>query len=217
MFRTWSLQRLWLCLAAFRGTFSISQHIELEPLAATGSMRTLVPYVGRLHVGIGSCPCTSHRTFLHTRGFSSSQTRLTKNPKTQQEIFFSAGAHAHVLARSLDMKQKQQLKFYSSELATLLEVTLPEGEETSFVWPTKPQNITFKKVSNKLVERRTSERTIRLKVRADACIVLPNDTQTPKASCNKNEISSTPPPRQSRMADPLSDGRHEATVNGAQR
>jgi hypothetical protein len=132
-------------------------------------------------------------------------------------MFFSAGIHDHVFARSLDMKQKQQSKFYSSELAAFLEVTLPESEEIVFVWPTTPQNITFKKVPDKMVKRTTSEGTIRLKVREDACIVLPNDTQTPKASCNKNEISSTPPPRQSRMADPLSDGRYEATVNGAQR
>jgi hypothetical protein len=64
------------------------------------------------------------------------------------------------------MKQKQQSKFYSSELAALLEVTLTESEETSFVWPTTPQNITFKKVSDKLVKPYASERTIRLKVQS---------------------------------------------------
>jgi hypothetical protein len=138
-------------------------------------------------------------------------------------MFLSAGAPVHVFSRSLDMKQKQQQQqqhpkiFNSSELAALLEVTLPESEEASFTWPTTQLNITFKEVFDKVKESNTSKRTITPNFCADTCIVLPNDKQAQKTSCNENEIGITPPPRQSRMGDPFSDGRHEANVNGDQR
>ena len=138
-------------------------------------------------------------------------------------MFLSAGAPVHVFSRSLDMKQKQQQQqqhpkiFNSSELAALLEVTLPESEEASFTWPTTQLNITFKEVFDKVKESNTSKRTITPKVQKYTSRLLSNDGKDQENNIQENEISSTSSPRQSRMGDPFSDGRHEANVNGDQR
>ena len=117
------------------------------------------------------------------------------------------------------MKQKQQQQhpkiFNSSELAALLEVTLPESEEASFTWPTTQLNITFKEVFDKVKERETSSGTITPNVREYTSRLLPNDGKDQENKIQENKISSTSSPRQSRMADTLPDSEHSATGTGA--